>query len=99
MTFANSGPQCLVIHFPQSRSPPKHVNIVSDWFRFLTRPISKRVDFVIRFVPQLIKKRPDFPVVCNPTGLTKRFEFLVRAWLFLVGLDFSHDRLKHVLIL
>ena len=47
MTFANSGPQCLVIHFPQSGSPPKHVNIVSDWFRFLTRPISKRFGFVI----------------------------------------------------
>ena len=75
------------------------MNIVSDWFRILTRQISKRFDFVIGVVTRLIKKRPDFPVVFDQAGLTKRFEFLVRAWLFLVGLDFSHDRLKHVLIL
>ena len=60
MTFANSGPQCLPAHFPLSGFPPKPMNIVSDWFRFLTRPISKRFDFVIRFVTRLIKKTPRF---------------------------------------
>ena len=60
MTFANSGPQCLPAHFPLSGFPPKPMNIVSDWFRFLTRPISKRFDFVIRFVTQLIKNTPRF---------------------------------------
>ena len=54
--------------------------IVSDWFRFLTRPISKRFDFVIRFVTRLIKKRSDFPVVFDPTGLTKRFEFWLELY-------------------
>ena len=57
MTFAYSGPQGLPAHFPQSGSPPDPMNIVSDWFRFLTRPISKRFDFVIRFVTRLIKKK------------------------------------------
>ena len=63
MTFADSGPQCLLAHFPQSGSPPKHMNIVSDWFRFLTRPISKRFGFVIICDPTDYKNVPIFGCV------------------------------------
>ena len=47
---------------------------VTDWFRFLTRPVGKRFDFVIRFVTRLVKTGRDFPVVFDTTGLTKRSE-------------------------
>ena len=63
MCICNSGPQWLPTHFPQSGLSPKPMNIVSDWFSFVTRPISKRFDFVIGFVTRLIEKRFDFPVV------------------------------------